>query len=521
MGLFSGIPIVGAATDWAWGGLKDTFTTDDNQAPPQFGVSDWAYGGSGENAAALRSGMGSLAERGEGVMNQYASSARQMVAPTINGLASAANQSSQIGQQASTAGRAMADTAGRQFNETFRDSYGAGQRLNDLSSSAMTAGRSQAADQATSALLQFGMDPGRQTDWSGMVNRAEAAGGTGAPGSATERGVGGLLSAGSAGPGEMSSQAIGSLRDFATSPGGPSAAEAQMRQGLDTSAANAMALASSGRGRAQSGAALQQAQAQQAAAQQETVAQTASLRAQEEAARRGQNLEALQTAGQLGVSADTAALERNLQANQAAAGYLTQAEQVAQQQKLAGILGAGGLQAEMERARATGDTTRLQALQSAAQTGIASQSNILQGLGLSGDLASSMGQYSLGMQQANDAQNQAWMSAMLAANQYGTQGALQGAQAFGGFYNDIGNQWLASNSQAMQAAAAGQDIYNSWIGRGYDTYDQEQQLRAALAQERMRDEASIRLGNQQADIAGDASIAGMVGGIGGAALGLL
>lgn len=132
---------------------------------------------------------------------------------------------------------------------------------------------------------------------------------------------------------QMQGQTNNSLADyqnFANRGAGPSAAEVQLGQGLNRSMANAVALARSGRGAGANAYAMKQAIGANAAQSQETNQSMALLRAQEEAAWRGQQLQAISGAGNLGLQGGSAA-------QQAWQQYLQQAGQAASG---AGQLGA-------------------------------------------------------------------------------------------------------------------------------------------------------------------------------------
>jgi hypothetical protein len=164
------------------------------------------------------------------------------------------------------------------------------------------------------------------------------------------------------------------LNRYANQGPGPSAAEAQLRQAQDTNVAAQMALARSGRGAGANAQAMRGAQFQAANIGQQTAGDMATLRAQEAANWRSQQLSALGQASSVAGAIDTSGINRNaqsltglnyaanlygsqdaagLQANQFAAGqygsqYGAQAstQQAAQQDRLAALSQMGVLQGQ-------------------------------------------------------------------------------------------------------------------------------------------------------------------------------
>lgn len=257
---------------------------------------------------------------------------------------------------------------------------------------------------------------------------------------------------------------------FAEQGPGPSAAEAQLRAGQDRAAASAIALARSGRGAGANAAAARDAMFANAAGNQQLNQQMAQLRAQEEAAWRGQQLQAM--SGQ----------------QQALTGARGQDIQLAQ------TLGAQGL----ESARLQGDL----GLRSAElQGGLGMQAAGLQG--------------QLGMQAAGMDQQQNALQAQLTADQrqrnQDRELALRG-QALGytqmaattpAQYFALQNQAAGMGLGAQQAALgaqmgslqtqtgaqlgalnAGTAAQMGWEGIGQDVM--RQQMQADMAEEELR-----------------------------------
>lgn len=124
------------------------------------------------------------------------------------------------------------------------------------------------------------------------------------------------------------------LQDFAQGPQGPSAAQAQLREGANTAKRQAMSIARSGSGFGESANAMADAQRAQSDISTSAANQAAQLRAQEDQAFRAQQL------GAMGQAADIYGQTAGREGEQAQ--FLTQAELQAQQQRDAMQLGLGG-----------------------------------------------------------------------------------------------------------------------------------------------------------------------------------
>lgn len=345
------------------------------------------------------------------------------------------------------------------------------------------------------------------------------------------------------GQGDIAGQygGIARLEDYAGQGMGPSAAEAQLRSGMDRAAAQQMALARSGRG-AGSTTNLRQAMANAAGLGQQTNQQAAQLRAQEEAAWRQQQLSALNAAqgarGALGAqqagalqaanagfgsaaSTQLGALQGSAQAQQAA----IQAQQAQQAQNLnalgiqgnmAQTLGAQGLQAQGQGMAALQSAADIYGGQAAQQAQAAQAAGQL-GAGLSNQqLAATQAGANIAQQQAamNDAQQLGLLGAAAQQSQlaqgYGGQ-ALSASQGFTGMGQQAGQSNISNQLSANQAAT------QAGIGFGSLVQSGNEADREALGR---RDQiiGNQIAGVQTADAQRDAATLGTAGAIGAALL---
>lgn len=496
---------VGDIAGWA----SDQLSPDDNKKIPTVQDNWWQYGATPQEATMLRGGMLDRAGQAPAVYGVYAQNFGEQGRQYQN----------QIGDLGTTADlytstmRGQADAMSRAAesgaNTGYADQYGIQGQMNDLSGASRGAGASPITGQAASGLLSLGAQP--TADTRAAQGAVMAAGGNGSIGPTTQQGLSGLSAAGNAPIGSTTMSGINNLNQFARAPSGSSAAEIQMRQGADTASANAMGLAASARGRGQSGAAMQQALGQQAAIQQDTNAQAAQLRAQEEAVRRGENLQAITSSAQLGTEADIQQQNRALSGAATAAQVGSDAEQQARAQQLAAATAV--LQAQGQT-----DATQIQALQAAAASGDAAARTQLAGLGQAGEQLLAGGQFGQQTYQINDASDLAWMNARMGAaglqndvlnSDIATQQGLLSA----GFQGN-----MAGTQASMGAYGLGQQQRDAYMNRYYDTYDNEQALRASAYNNWLNNYTNIQLGNQQADVQGDSAIMGLAGGIAGMAM---
>jgi hypothetical protein len=263
------------------------------------------------------------------------------------------------------------------------------------------------------------------------------------------------------------------LRNYADRGPGPSAAQAQLEQTLDQNVATQIALAKSGRGAGASGNAMRQAQFQAANMGQQTAGQMATLRAQEEANWRQQQLQGLSAAG----------------------GVASNLEQSAQ-----GRLGLNltGLQSGLQ-GYSTQDAARLQAQQAAAGqygTMYGSQASAQQA-------AEAMRQgylsQSIGAQQNAAAQGQAASQ----LSQSGWDSYQAGLGRVADLTNQQGQNYLGA-VQAGQASVAGYDQ------AALSLQENEANRRAGLAGKKLTADTEASLANQQADMSSDKGITGML-----------
>lgn len=226
------------------------------------------FGGSAEEAARLRQGMiqQGQADQGQmmGIGDAMSNNATQLSSRML-----------QQGQQAQATGLGMGSNAGLMA--------------------------SQLAARAGAAPNTFG-NQGQMGAWQNQASRL------------------GQFDAGQA-DGRLG-QSYGALSDYAAQGPGPSAAEAQMQAGANANMAQQVALARSGRGAGANAMAMRDAAFRAADIGQRNVVDTATLRAQEAATWRNQQLQAMQGAGSIAGTIDASQQGRlglGLNAQQAAA----------------------------------------------------------------------------------------------------------------------------------------------------------------------------------------------------------
>lgn len=320
------------------------------------------------------------------------------------------------------------------------------------------------------------------------------------------------------GSGQQNTQ---SLRNFAAQTGqGPSAAEAQLRQGGDQSMSSALALARSGRGN--NTGAMRQAMFQNAATQGQTNQQLATLRAQEHDQAQNRQLSALNSESQ--------ALQgyrgQDLQALQGAAGVLGQARGQDQSQQQLGI-GQSQFDANL--------AMQNQAQRDAAALGWAGQQQtaaargdqaFIQGQQLGNQSIGQAQQYGLGMQGLGQQASQAGQQFELGKDQLAGQAIGQGQQfqlgmANAGTQANLGLQALGNQYQLGSEGLANQ--YNLGM-QGMANGVTASQLQANMAFEGLKSGnlMNSQISNAGNDQARDAANIGMVGGvIGGVAGGMM
>jgi hypothetical protein len=277
------------------------------------------------------------------------------------------------------------------------------------------------------------------------------------------------------------------LRDYAAQGPGPSAAEAQLRQAQDQNVAAQVALARSGRGAGANAQAARQAQFQAADLGQRTAADTSTLRANEAATWRNQQMQALSGAGSLATANEQArqgVQGMNLSALQSAGNLYGQQDQ----QRLAALEASGSLFSNQDQQRL--------AAQQAAASAYGSQYGAISG---------------------NQAQTEATRQAYLGQALQGQQASA--AQAAGGYDQYLG----ALTSGSGVSSTAGQNrIAAVEAGLGQQAaYDQsaigirenEAARRTQLANTTIGAQTQASISNQAADLEKDKSTAGGLGGL--------
>jgi hypothetical protein len=264
-----------------------------------------------------------------------------------------------------------------------------------------------------------------------------------------------------------------SLQDYASQGPGPSAAQAQLKSAQDANVAGQMALARSGRGAGENAQAARTAAFASANIGQQTAGQMASLRASEEAAWRQQKLQALQGAGGVAGAIDSSQQARlGLQASALGAG--AQAYGGQDQMNLAAQQAAAGQYGSQYGAQAGARQAAEQ-----ARSGYLGQS--------------------IGAQQGSAAQ-------LNAANQQGLAGIGLGNQGYAQA-GALGQQASQGYLDAVKAGIGTEAAYNqSWLGLG----EGEANRRAQLTGIKMGGDTQASLANQQADMAGDSGVQGML-----------
>lgn len=263
---------------------------------------------------------------------------------------------------------------------------------------------------------------------------------------------------------------------------GPSAAQAQLRSGLNEAQASNLAMARSGRGWGGSAQALSQAQNANAAAGQQAANQSAMLRAQEDAAWRARQGQNLQAAGSL-----RQGLAQQAMAQQGLGAQTALQSQAQNDAALQGMYGLG------TNAMAQGSQLAVGAAGQAGQLGVNAQ---LGGAQLGADAMRSgadLGMQGYGMQQSG---YNLGSNASMAGIQGGGSLALGGLQAGAG-----------AELQGMQAAGAhqlagygqGAQISNAGMGLGLAAEQQrgtiagsQQQIEQQYVQNALQQQANAQ-----------------------------
>jgi hypothetical protein len=466
------------------GAVADLFTNQNANAG-QYTPGDYQFGGDANTGAAT---VQALQNRGQATADQFALAG-----------AGATGNAHVVAQGLTDAGFAAQNTGqvyARQANEYANAASDQAAAARQLGSG----GQQGSWNATTGRLANFEYnptDPKSQHNWE---NATAGLSGYAYQPSANSTAAMSRLNGYDAGPqGGQTADTYQALRDFAAQGPGPSAAENQLRQGQDANVAAQVALARSGRNAGDSAQAMRQAQFQIADIGQRTNADAATLRANEAANWRGQQMSALGAAGQLGATTEAqrqSLAGLGLQGAQAGAQLGLQGDVAANQLTLSGLQATANQYGQMNQAQmqanAQAQQAHLAGLQSAA-----GQYGSLTGYGLSSDVASQQaaqnwGQLALQGQQVagqqSNAASQLYLNALSNAGQVQNQGAQLGLTGL----------------QAGTAAQAGYDNAALGITEG------EAQRRAALQQTRMSGQTQSSIANQQSDTERDQMNMGMI-----------
>lgn len=467
--------VVGGVKDVVGGAgsaAKDMFTSQ-NAYGGDYAAGDYQYG---RDPNALANEQLNLRSLGQGAADAYAGGRNEFLDNTQTlgqGQITAGQEARTRGQQ----GAAATGNLAQQFAQNSQytpEMGGAG-----MGSLTATAGR----------LANFSYDPrDAATQNAAMGANAGLSNFSYAPSAATQQGQQ-RLSAFDAGPQTgYATDAYNSLRQFANQGPGPSAAEAQLKSGLDQNVAAQAALARSGRGAGENAMAAQQAQFQAADLGQRTNADLASLRANEAANWRGQQLGALNSAGQLGgnIEAQRQGIQGlNLQAMQSGAQLGQSADVAANQLRLSGLATAAGNYGQLNQGLMSANANAAQA----HLTGLNAAANAYgqgAGLDLQGDVAqqqTAQNWGSMALQGTATAGNQNAAADQLYLSTLGNVGQQ---------YNNAGQVGLGY-LQGGTAAQAGYE--NAAMGLSSD----EAARRAQLQQAKMTTGTQASIANQSTD----------------------
>lgn len=415
------------AIGWAGDTAVDTFSTQDARAP-EVNPEDYYFGGSAETRDQT---LSDLRTRGADQFSIFQDAAYQ--------------DYNKLGQEAKDLGRVS------------RDAGYSGQFQGQIAQ-----GLSNQANRAISATPETYGNRTTQGNWANATSQI----GNFSP-SAASTGYASKLANYSGGQVDARlGDSYSALQQYAQQGPGPSAAEAQMRAGLDQNVADQIALARSGRGAGANANAARQAQFQAADIGQRTNADMAALRANEAAAWRSQQLQAL--SGASGV-----------------AGNIESASQGRQGMNLQGLSTGASLFGNQDQAR----------LQ--AQTAAASQYGNM--FGAQADAW-----------QAADATRQNYLSQAIAAQnnaagqtRAGYSDQLSGMGAAAGWTSQAGQNRVS----ALQNANAAQMGYeNAALG----VQGAEAERRSSIARAKLGEDSANSRANQSADQAQDAANAGFL-----------
>lgn len=253
----------------------------------------------------------------------------------------------------------------------------------------------------------------------------------------------------------------------------PSAAQAQLQQGMEANVAAQLALAQSGRGAGSGAQAQRVAAANAAAIGSRTATEAAQLRAQEAQAKRAQDIQALAQAGELGLGEGSQALDASGQ--------------------------------------------RLEALRAAGTLGQGADALGLDALRASGDLYLGAGQYGLSAREAADQAAMAWYDRAYGGTRDAADLRLRGAEGTRAGVLDAASIYGQGAGQYLDATASGFDAERAYLDSYFGTYESEADRRTRLAEAELDADVRAQEANQRADSDRDSSVTGMIGGLLGAA----
>jgi len=486
--------ILGDAWDWTKGAVSDIWDTGkgivtdagevardafsgDNAKAGQFSEADWAMGGGDPNrmnGAAAETRARDLGSQEASVYNQLGSTAQSdanfYAKSTQYGAEGAYNSANTYAKDLARTGTALTNRNVAQVGSVAANGanvntaplgaaavQGAGNLPTQLGGSAPTNWGATA-----DSLSNYGYDPydaTSQQQWSAANNKLAN---FSAQQDAAATAAGNRLYGYQAGPQTgYTADTYGALRDYATQGPGPSAAEAQLRAGADANVAAQLAIAKSGRGAGANANALRQASFNSAAQGQQLNNDLATLRANEAATWRGQQLNALGAAGQIGATTEAQRQgvdQLNLAAAQSGAQYGQQGSIAGNQMMLQAAQAAAGQYGAQNQAL-------MQAQAQQAQLGLQGKTSAMQGY-------ESMANYGLGSDVATQQARQNWANLGLQADVASQQAKqnwaglqLQSDQATQQAQQNWANMGLSATTAAANQNAAASQLYLGGMGQ--------------------------------------------------------
>lgn len=427
---------VGDVWDWSKGAVgsvgeagRDMFSSQDartDQVKPE----DYLYGGS---EATRDAKLAQLQDRGEWGLDQMRTTGDQAWSGMNN---------AQLGIQAGS----------KQALSSGQAQSGNAQGYANLANQAYTTGPDTYGNART------------QANWQSAINDV----GSYQPSTQTSGAIGKLTGYDSGAVDSRLGDSYSALQSYASQGPGASAAEAQLQRASDQNMASQIALARSGRGAGANANAARQASFQNASIGQQTAADMATLRANEAATWRAQQLQALGAAGSV-------------------AGNIESSAQGRQGMGLQALSSGAGLLSSQDQLRLQGD------VQAANQYG-------------------SMYGTEAGATQAAAATRQGYLGQAIGAQ---ANAAGQSAGAYDDYLSGLGTaanittQAGQTRLNALQGGLSNQAAYDQ---AGIGIQENEAQRRSGLAQAYLHEQSANSRSNQQADLEKDASSAGMLGG---------